>query len=1710
MAKRLLCAFLCIAMIVPMFCLGTTVSAENAANLALSATASASSYDTGANPPSVLNDGKNNGEVTSEWGRWTPVYNEKEKWAQLAWNEAVTFNRVVVMEFGKNEKFTETQDDVRAAGFYLAVSNDGENFETIHTGTTIGQKLVIDLDKNVTAKWLRIYLTATSHKWAPAVLREIEVYQTSEPTYAEGFVYDKDLTDAEAEAPAAWGATPKTSQYEYAKQEMCAFLHFSINTMTGREWGNETEVVSDFNLTTEADFDGYVKMLKEAGFKRLIFTAKHHDGFCMWPSKYTDFDIEGTEYYKLYGDPLEAISAACTRYDMEMGLYLSPWDMHNKDYADAPDKYLEYWINQFKEIISNKKYGCNGVWKEIWLDGACGSAYVKPEKNLDIKRMFTAIREQCSDIDISGITGGETLRPDIILSANEKGASSNDSWQKWACRDCLFYNHGTHLGVSGYPQVNYEYDEKIRVVTGYPGGNHWSVIESDVSLTPGWFWGKNKAIPKTPTELRDIYYRSTGHNSVLLINIPLDDNGQITPEIRTSVETFGRNVKESFATNLLEGATASATSVYGDDIAYSASKTLDGSEDTYYASKEQAATLLYELNSPITFDAVRISEEIRLGQRVNSLTISYKNTSGNWIKWYEAPVIGSLRIAAGVPVTATAIKIAVSGLNESALPIITEVGAYKVTTDFELGSGVPNGLDVIDNAENSSAFSASSACETADSMDSIGGSYINVPAGESVNVSFNGTFAYIYGGSDNNTHFSVSVDGGTPKTLFIADGTLGKVIGETDTLEDGTHTVKITAIDGNVKLDAVCVLNNGGKGLIEFEHNAYTISEDNTYDVKLVRKGGSTGALNVIVNDEPGSAVQYHYVTTQGIPVTFASGETEKTVSITTQRYTEKTGTLTFYLKMVANGSESLVTGFNSSATVSIADVETEFTNGFVNSINIVKQPNKTNYVSGESADISGIEVEADIVAAAPIRKTIYTGTTIGDNSSTKAEDHVKTIKYATPISANEFTMYTIFGASISEIEFYNSIDDPELENNLAKNVTRTYQSSVHRWNPKECLAKMVIDGDRTQNHYAKRWNASATPEEDRNPWFRLVWENGVTFDTIVIYEFTGSVKDEANNNYESKPVFVTDFTFEVGIGDTRFTKVVPENSLTVSPEKIRKTTQSVTVSYEDKSASFDISVTESTHALVYDGFSVRTRDYNGMRSVFYFDDTVEKAGYTIKEYGTVAVATSNKPNDDEFLKVDGENISPADNKILKTEVYKDGVIVNKTLESDTDGKYAGMTKFGFTITNFADGQYENKVYVCGYEVWENDETGELEIVYTEYANPNYIDISIYDLSLGMYKAGVLNSANEDGTVWSVLESGAVTLKKGSDYTVRSEGMTDWNGNPIGDTFTYKNIPAVNQAIDNDTKVLSFTESGIYITLLRDGSDYVAVYRGKGDLPEVSWGHRVSQLHPQFTESTKSDRVSKIEGNSPAPILTSDASNKIKTVILDDGVTGVSGYGFNLASMETVVYPKTLKSLIKEVFIGAKKLSTVFMAGTAPETGLADISSVETVKGAYMFNGCASLKKVHLPANASLGGNNFENMTSLDGVWFGNGEYLAGTADFSQSTSITSIENAMFSGATGIRTVILNDRVKLIKENAFNGLSGICIIQPTKCDAIEKYCSDNGYSYKHQFETNTYTGTHEGREYTVIKPSNANGNWVWRTEFLGIYDYADKALKNLG
>lgn len=309
------------------------------------------------------------------------------------------------------------------------------------------------------------------------------------------------------------GPLPNKSQLRYHKEKLACFMHFGMNTFNDKEWGDGKEELSSFTLK-DFDFDDYIFFIKEIGFKRLIFTAKHHDGFCMWNTKYSEHNVMNTPYGR---DFLEELSSACTKHDMDMGIYLSPWDVHEKTYGEG-EAYNEYYQNQLKEICENPKYGNNGKFVEWWFDGAKDPAFVDQTYNFD--KWMDIVRKSNPEIIMFGVgaLGG------IHWVGNEKGFSMDPN---------------TLRLKKNILEINYDIDFNIK--KGHDDKYIWSVPECDTSVTSGWFWHEDEKV-KSKSELIEIVERSIGMSSVLLLNIAPNIDGKIPKNVKNNI----REVKKHF------------------------------------------------------------------------------------------------------------------------------------------------------------------------------------------------------------------------------------------------------------------------------------------------------------------------------------------------------------------------------------------------------------------------------------------------------------------------------------------------------------------------------------------------------------------------------------------------------------------------------------------------------------------------------------------------------------------------------------------------------------------------------------------------------------------------------------------------------------------------------------------------------------------------------------------------------------------------------------------------------------------------------------------------------------------------------------------------------------------------------------------------------------------------------------------------------------
>lgn len=781
------------------------------------------------------------------------------------------------------------------------------------------------------------------------------------------FITDAMLTDNGSADVDAFGPTPSPYQYNYQRQELAAFLHFSMSTFNGNEWSDGTDPVSTFDLTTPIEADEYVKTMKAAGFKKIIVTAKHHDGFCIWDSAYTEYDIASTNYP---GDVLAEVSAACTKYGVEMGLYVSPWDRNAPSYGyydkdgnptDEANDYLdynEYYINQLEEILSNPIYGCNGHFTEIWLDGAKGSGADAQEYDFVgfVKEMHKWEGTTAGFEDEPLLFG--TSYGNVRWIGNELGVANEENWSKANGS----YSASTGLTATSMgPSIEYK---GTSCKYGYKEGNYWVVPEVDARINSTWFWHENTKAPKTLAALKEMYLHSVGHNSALLLNVPLNNKGTLDAAIKNRVLEWGQNIQASFHDNNMltrQGVIVSASEVRNNDIKFKPSNVADEDDTTYWAAENgtKTASLYIDLGQTSIFDAVTLEEDIRFGQRIEAFTVSYKNAAGVWMEFSSGTTIGGKRVILEKPVQAQELRITFTGMTASdgtvAAPVISHVGVYKATSDFAIGSAAPEGIDEYDSAD-TKVFSAD-GWETVTDAGALQGSVLKGEAGDTLTVNFKGSIAWLLGEiNTTETVLSISVDGGAAQTVTLKGDIAQKCarIFETATLDDADHTITVTVVSGQAKIDGLYLLSNQNKGMFDFEQTSYTVNEDMYFDVKVVRKGGTKGDVKVIVQDNPGSAVQSSYHTTSGIVLTFAEGETEKTVTLRTKRYTEETGTLSFSLEVVSATDTEIVTGFNNPCAINIIDAES-YSGGYLKSLKVVSAPNKVTYRVGDKLDLTGL-----------------------------------------------------------------------------------------------------------------------------------------------------------------------------------------------------------------------------------------------------------------------------------------------------------------------------------------------------------------------------------------------------------------------------------------------------------------------------------------------------------------------------------------------------------------------------------------------------------------------------------------------------------------------------------------------------------------------------------------------------------------------------------
>jgi alpha-L-fucosidase len=436
---------------------------------------------------------------------------------------------------------------------------------------------------------------------------------------------------------------PTERQLEWQQRELAMFIHFTVNTFTNREWGDGTEDNSVFNPSA-LDVEQWVKVAREFGFRSIILTAKHHDGFCLWPSRYTDHSVRNSPWRGGYGDVVGELARACRKAGIQMGLYLSPWDRHEPSYGDEL-RYNLFYLGQLRELLTNY-----GPLSEVWFDGAKG----KDARDMDYYfGTYWALVRQLQPGAVMFSDEG----PDVRWIGNERGSAGESCWS-------MLDRSKVAIGKSDTDYLN----------RGDPQGPEWVPGETDVSIREGWFWHPDEK-PKSLAELLDIYFHSVGRNTVLLLNVPPDKRGRLPDADVRRLGEFRRALDAIFSQDLASGATGRAGNVRGSSPDFGVGQTLDGSLGSYWATDdaERTAWLEYDLGQVRRFNVCRLQEPIQLGQRIRRYRLEVETPLG-WKTVSQGTTIGYKKLDRFETVEARRVRLQI--LDSRACPLLAEFGLY--------------------------------------------------------------------------------------------------------------------------------------------------------------------------------------------------------------------------------------------------------------------------------------------------------------------------------------------------------------------------------------------------------------------------------------------------------------------------------------------------------------------------------------------------------------------------------------------------------------------------------------------------------------------------------------------------------------------------------------------------------------------------------------------------------------------------------------------------------------------------------------------------------------------------------------------------------------------------------------------------------------------------------------------------------------------------
>jgi alpha-L-fucosidase len=451
-----------------------------------------------------------------------------------------------------------------------------------------------------------------------------------------------------------FGAIPSPRQHAWHALEFYGFLHFTVNTFTDREWGLGDESPDTFN---PSDFDAQqiVESAKLGGMHGLILTAKHHDGFCLWPSRYTTHSVASSPWRNGQGDVVGELAQACASAGLKFGIYLSPWDRNHPEYGRPA--YLTYYRNQLRELLSQY-----GPLFEVWFDGANGGdgyyGGANEVRTIDAKTYYewdetlAIVRELQPDAVIFSDAG-----PDVRWVGNEKGIAGDPCWSTIDTTDL-------YPGLADPAYLN----------SGERHGPQWLPAECDVSIRPGWFYHQHEDDKvRTPKNLMDLYFASVGRGANLLINLPVDPRGQVHELDRAALIAFNTQRQQLFATNLAQSASIHVSSCHHANL--SSQALTDNNPATYWvpATIDSSPHITVRFVQPTAINVIDIREYLPLGQRIDTCVIEAETATG-WQPIASVQSIGNRRLVRCSGITATAVRVQIT--QSSALPAIRSLGIY--------------------------------------------------------------------------------------------------------------------------------------------------------------------------------------------------------------------------------------------------------------------------------------------------------------------------------------------------------------------------------------------------------------------------------------------------------------------------------------------------------------------------------------------------------------------------------------------------------------------------------------------------------------------------------------------------------------------------------------------------------------------------------------------------------------------------------------------------------------------------------------------------------------------------------------------------------------------------------------------------------------------------------------------------------------------------